>query len=193
MFTTLHIEYANPSDLSDSITVTYRLRQTSIAQRWVNKILQAQAQYQIDDPARFYGFGSYESQVEDALDRINQNIMIINEKISLGLVGGILTVAHFKLTFLTKNNALYLLADNGELIAEVNPTFRKFYEDRLQLVRKQQLIEPPSGIENIKKVIAEKIKKGPQEFKSQELELKKALEKLQAALRKLHYALVHSA
>ena len=78
MFTTLHIEYANPSDLSDSITVTYRLRQTSIAQRWVNKILQAQAQYQIDDPARFYGFGSYESQVEDALDRINQNIMIIN-------------------------------------------------------------------------------------------------------------------
>ena len=122
-----------------------------------------------------------------------QNIMIINEKISLGLVGGILTVAHFKLTFLTKNNALYLLADNGELIAEVNPTFRKFYEDRLQLVRKQQLIEPPSGIENIKKVIAEKIKKGPQEFKSQELELKKALEKLQAALRKLHYALVHSA
>ena len=78
MFTKLHIEYANPGDPTDSIVVPYRLRQTAIAQRWVNKVLQAQAQYSIDDPARFYGFGTYEAQVEDALDRINQNIMIIN-------------------------------------------------------------------------------------------------------------------
>ena len=78
MFKTLHIEYANPNDLTDSILIDYRIRQTYVAQRWVLKVLQAQSQYQIDDPKRFYGFGSYESQCEDALDRINQNIMIIN-------------------------------------------------------------------------------------------------------------------
>jgi hypothetical protein len=78
MFTKLHIEYANPSDLTDSIVVPYRLRQTAIAQRWVNKVLTAQQQYQVDDLRRFYGFGSYAEQVQDALDRINHNIMIIN-------------------------------------------------------------------------------------------------------------------
>jgi hypothetical protein len=78
MFTKLHIEYADPADLNDSIMVQYRLRQTSIAERWVRKVLLAQQQYSIDDPHRFYGFGSYEAQVQDALDRINHNIMIIN-------------------------------------------------------------------------------------------------------------------
>ena len=78
MFTKLHIEYADPADLHDSIIVQYRLRQTSISQQWVNKVLTAQQQYQIDDPKRFYGFGSYELQVQDALDRINHNITIIN-------------------------------------------------------------------------------------------------------------------
>ena len=78
MFKTLHIEYANPSDLHDSILVSYRLRQTSITRRWVDKVLQAQNQFQIDDPKRFYGFGSLETQVQDALDRINHNITVIN-------------------------------------------------------------------------------------------------------------------
>lgn len=78
MFTKLHIEYADPADLHDSIIVQYRLRPTNIAQRWVQKVLTAQQQYQIDDPARFYGFGTYEAQVQDALDRINHNITIIN-------------------------------------------------------------------------------------------------------------------
>ena len=78
MFTKLHIEYADPADLHDTVMVQYRLRQTGIAQRWVRKVLGAQQQYQIDDPARFYGFGTYEAQVQDALDRINHNITIIN-------------------------------------------------------------------------------------------------------------------
>jgi hypothetical protein len=78
MFTKLHIEYADPADLHDSIMVPYRIRLTSVAQRWVNKVLAAQQQYQIDDPKRFYGFGNYEEQVQDALDRINHNITIIN-------------------------------------------------------------------------------------------------------------------
>jgi hypothetical protein len=78
MFTKLHIEYANSADLHDSIMVQFRVRPTDIAQRWVQKVLLAKQQYTIDDPGRFYGFGSYEDQVADALDRINHNIMIIN-------------------------------------------------------------------------------------------------------------------
>jgi hypothetical protein len=78
MLTKLRIEYANPTDLHDSIVVQYRLRQTDIVRRWIDKVLQAQKQYQIDDPKRFYGFGSYQAQVQDALDRINHNIAVIN-------------------------------------------------------------------------------------------------------------------
>jgi len=58
--------------------VQFRLRPTWITQRWVKKVLLAKQQYQIDDPTRFYGFGSYEEQVQDALDRINHNITVIN-------------------------------------------------------------------------------------------------------------------
>jgi hypothetical protein len=78
MFTKLHIEYADPADLHDSVIVLYRIRSTAIAQRWVQKVLTAQQQYPIDDPTRFYGFGSYDAQVQDALDRINHNITVIN-------------------------------------------------------------------------------------------------------------------
>jgi len=78
MFTKLHIEYADPTDLHDSVVVLYCIRPTAVAQRWVQKVLLAKQQYSIDDPQRFYGFGSYEYQVEDALDRINHNITVIN-------------------------------------------------------------------------------------------------------------------
>jgi len=78
MVSKLRIEYANPSNLSDSIVIDYRLRSTSIVKRWLEKVAQAQELYTIDDSARFYGFGSYEVQVKDALDRINHNITVIN-------------------------------------------------------------------------------------------------------------------
>jgi len=78
MVSKLRIEYANPLDLSDSVSVDYQLRSTSVIDRWHQKVLLAQQQYQIDDPKRFYGFGSYAEQVEDALDRINHNITVIN-------------------------------------------------------------------------------------------------------------------
>lgn len=79
MFTKLHIEYANPANLHDSIVLSYLLRPTDITQRWVNKVLKAQQQYPIDEPTRFYGFGSYESQVQYALDRINHCITLIKQ------------------------------------------------------------------------------------------------------------------
>ena len=78
MFTKLHIEYASPDDLHNSVILQYRIRPTAIAQRWVSKVLLAKQQYPIDDPERFYGFGSYADQVQDALDRINHNITVIN-------------------------------------------------------------------------------------------------------------------
>ena len=74
----LHIEYANPANTSDSITLDYRLLDNPVVGRWVNKVLEAQTQYPIDDPKRFYGFGSYEDQVADAISRINNCVTVIN-------------------------------------------------------------------------------------------------------------------
>lgn len=73
----MHIEYANPMDHDDSLMIEYSLCDNPVAQRWVQKVILAQQDYSIDDPARFYGFGTYESQVSDALDRINQCITVI--------------------------------------------------------------------------------------------------------------------
>lgn len=79
MFTKLHIEYADPADLHDSAIVTFGLRNTDIVRRWVQKVLTAQAHYTIDDPGRFYGFGTYEYQVADAVQRINACVLAINQ------------------------------------------------------------------------------------------------------------------
>ena len=77
MLSHLHIEYVNPSTPTDIWAVDYRLRDNPIVPRWTAKVQQAQTHYEIDDPGRFYGFGSYESQVADALARINQCITMI--------------------------------------------------------------------------------------------------------------------
>ncbi len=77
MFTHLHIEYADPVTRKNSRVVDYRLRDNPIVPRWTAKVETAKTNYAIDDPGRFYGFGTYESQVADALDRINQCITII--------------------------------------------------------------------------------------------------------------------
>jgi len=77
MLTHLHIEYADPVTHQNSITLDYRLRDNPIVPLWIQKVKAAQAQYSIDDPARFYGFGSHKAQVQDALDRINQCITVI--------------------------------------------------------------------------------------------------------------------
>ena len=76
MLSHLHIEYVNPSTPTDIWAVDYRLRDNPIVPRWTAKVQQAQTHYEIDDPGRFYGFGSYESQVADALARINQCIVL---------------------------------------------------------------------------------------------------------------------
>ena len=76
----LTIEYADPDDLSDVYLVEYSVLGHAVASRWVKKLQAAQAaNYTIDHPDRFYGFGSHQQQVQDALHRINQCVDIINQ------------------------------------------------------------------------------------------------------------------
>ena len=72
----LAIEYADPYNLSDTLTLEYRLRQNPIVPKWLNKLAQAQAQYPLDDPGRFYGLDR--DAEATALTRINRCIDIIN-------------------------------------------------------------------------------------------------------------------
>lgn len=79
MHTHVSIEYANPSDLNDSIVLNFRLRDNTVAPKWVKKLQEAQAQnIQIDEPGRFYGFGSIEYQTEFALNKMQKIVDTIN-------------------------------------------------------------------------------------------------------------------
>lgn len=75
----LNIVYADQSDLSDSITAKFKLRDNSFVPLWVDRVVTAQKDYIIDDPRRFYGLGPIEGQVEYALQEINKCILVINE------------------------------------------------------------------------------------------------------------------
>lgn len=79
MFKSLLIEYASPVDLSDSVVLEYRLRDHSMVPRWVDTVIEAKNQYSIDEPKRFYGFGSHQEQVDFALAKINAVIDTINQ------------------------------------------------------------------------------------------------------------------
>lgn len=79
MHTHVNIEYANPLDQNDSITLSYKLRNNSIVPKWIKKLKYAQAlDVPIDDPTRFYGFGSMERQIEQAIDDVQKQIFTIN-------------------------------------------------------------------------------------------------------------------
>jgi len=75
----LVIEYANPNDLQDCISVQFRLVDNPVTPLWVKAVQDAQARnFPIDDPRRFYGFGSFAEQEADAIARINQCCDTIN-------------------------------------------------------------------------------------------------------------------
>lgn len=75
----LLIEYCDPTNHLDTVTLTYKLRNHSVADKWVERLQLAQATYAIDDPGRFYGFGTIREQTASALDQINQCIAVIND------------------------------------------------------------------------------------------------------------------
>ena len=77
-YTSLQIEYANPINLDDTVTLTFKLRDHQVANRWANKVAIAQKKYAIDAPGRFYGFGVKEEKIKKALTQINTSIDIIN-------------------------------------------------------------------------------------------------------------------
>lgn len=75
----LLINYCDPNNNIDQITLTYKLRNHSVVGKWIDRVKLAQAQYEIDNPGRFYGFGSAEDQVQYALAKITQCIDVINQ------------------------------------------------------------------------------------------------------------------
>ena len=82
-FEYLVITYTD-KNLKDDLMVKYRLRDTPIAKKWTQRVLLAQQHgYSIDDPGRFYGFGSLEQQTESALKDINSTIDHINRWYSI--------------------------------------------------------------------------------------------------------------
>jgi hypothetical protein len=80
----LHITYANPHDPADQITVDYLLRDTPVVEKWIDRVrLAQQSGYSIDDPQRFYGFGSLQEQIDSALTTINDLIQQLNRWINI--------------------------------------------------------------------------------------------------------------
>jgi hypothetical protein len=75
MHKSLLIEYANSTD---SITLEFALRDNPVVERWIERVNTAQASYPIDDPARFYGFGTESEQITNALIGINKCIETVN-------------------------------------------------------------------------------------------------------------------
>ena len=78
-FKHLYIKYCNPSNNLDSFTLQYQLRDNSVVPKWCERIESAQKKYKIDDPNRFYGFGSKKDQIKKAIISINNCIKIIND------------------------------------------------------------------------------------------------------------------
>lgn len=71
----LHITYSSIENPSDQVVLDFKLRETEIAYKWVERVLTAQSLgYQIDNPDRFYGFGSKEQQTHNVLSEINKLI-----------------------------------------------------------------------------------------------------------------------
>ena len=79
MFKNLYITYSDPNNPLDTFTLKYRLRDNSIVSKWCQRVEQAQSKYSIDDPGRFYGFGSIQEQIKNAIEQINNCVETINE------------------------------------------------------------------------------------------------------------------
>jgi hypothetical protein len=66
-------------EYSDTFYLRFRLRENAFVPRWVERVQLAQKQYPIDDPGRFYGFGTIEEQTDQSLQLINKCIETINQ------------------------------------------------------------------------------------------------------------------
>lgn len=78
MYKELHIEYADPQQLLDPVTLRFKLTEYDITQRWANKVQYSLDHYAIDDPYRFYGFDDFQTEKTKAITAINKCIDTIN-------------------------------------------------------------------------------------------------------------------
>ena len=76
----LVIEYADPRDYSDSVSIPFRLHDSAVTAKWIERVKTAQALgYAIDDPGRFYGYGTWEEQAKLALESVQSCINVVNQ------------------------------------------------------------------------------------------------------------------
>lgn len=73
----LVIEYADPCNLADTLSVKFRLLDNPVVPLWINELQQALGG-RIDHPDRFYGFNDPATEERSALARINECINEIN-------------------------------------------------------------------------------------------------------------------
>ena len=78
MFSHVEIQYADPINLDDVYTVRFKLKDHNLAQKWAKIVEIANKKYSIDAPNRFYGFSDRETQITEALFKINQTVDVIN-------------------------------------------------------------------------------------------------------------------
>ena len=73
------ITLCNPNNHNEKIILEFKLYPIEIANKWKNKVIQAQKLgYEIDDPLRFYGFNDFKIEEQKSIDIINQCIATIN-------------------------------------------------------------------------------------------------------------------
>jgi uncharacterized protein YlbG (UPF0298 family) len=71
-FNYLHITYSNRTNQNPDCVLDFKLRDTAITKKWVDRVLLAQhLGYQIDNPDRFYGFDTINNQIDRALFNMN--------------------------------------------------------------------------------------------------------------------------
>lgn len=78
MYKQIHIEYSDPTEQLDPITLRYKLTEYDITRRWAKKLEYSLENYQFDDPHRFYGFNSYDVEKQKAIQAVNKCIDTIN-------------------------------------------------------------------------------------------------------------------
>ena len=79
MFSQIEIQYADPNNLDNVYALQFKIKGHSVAQKWAKIVDIANKKYPISAPDRFYGFSDKDTQITQALFKINQTIDIINE------------------------------------------------------------------------------------------------------------------
>lgn len=75
----LKITYADPINGSNELDVYYKLQTHAVVSKWVERLTSAQKLYNIDNPSRFYGIGSYQNQLNQYQQELETCITAINK------------------------------------------------------------------------------------------------------------------